>query len=155
MRLPASVLSSLRLGLGATALLAGGCDEPEVDALRPGLARVEAQASAPEPTLAVEVAGLIDEAVRDASEARPSRDERVVFASPVAIAAPAEVDAPTAFVPFSADPRAAEPIRPRIRVQSRPKPAAPRPVSSSWRPSPQVEPTPTWDGDQCPACGRG
>lgn len=64
MRLPASVLGKLRVGLGATALL-GGCDASEPEVLEPGFSlTVEAESA---PGLGEEVAMLVDRAAEEAS----------------------------------------------------------------------------------------
>ncbi|MEM6294260.1 MAG: hypothetical protein AAGA54_23485 [Myxococcota bacterium] len=148
MRLPASVLGSLRLGLGATALIAAGCDAAAAPEAPPHAAPAEQAPVTPalipdavaDLTLADEVVELVEEAVADTG------------ASPVVVLA-REV---TAHVPFSDDPSLAEPIRPRPEPRSRPRirtrPEAPpkaRPQATPWEPPTRAE------GWSCPACGRG
>lgn len=164
MRLPASLLSTLRVGLGATALVAG-CDAPELQSApepEPATvvsapARVEAEPeAAPVDGLAAEVSSLVE---RASAEARPrvrrSAEEIVAAASPVL----REVaEDPTAFVPFSEEPANAAPIRPRPRVRPKPRPRTrPRPRTEpqqvrGWNPPPAKR---GWSSDPCPACGRG
>ena len=158
MRLPASVLGSLRLGLGATALLAGGCDAEPLHALEP----VTASAPAPEgsaddaPEVAAEVVAVLERAAaRAPRQARRTAEEIVAVTAPVAAELSEDL---TAFVPFAEEPGNAQPIRPRIRTRVRPLPrTTPRPeprpveVGSRW----STPPSPKWDGGGCPACGRG
>ncbi len=152
MRLPVSVLGSLRVSLGATALLAGGCDTSEAEApIEEVVAQAaELEAIAGEPGLAAEVTSLVEGAAVEVSKpALAVTEELVAVAEPVAVELSKEV---TAFVPFSEDPENAAPIRPRIRPRARP---ARRHVETTqvdeWRTSPR----PKWDGGGCPACGRG
>ena len=142
MRLPASVLGTLRVGLGATALMAG-CDSPQARELEPALPTVPAPAEAEDTPLglAAEVTALVE---RAAVEATPVAEEVFAAARPVARELEEEL---TAFVPFSEDPADAAPIRPRIRPRVRP---LPRP-----RTEPGPAPQPTWSDGGCPACGRG
>jgi len=71
MRLPASVLGTLRVGLGATALL-GGCDASEPEVLEPGFS-LAVEVETPR-GLGQEVAMLVDQA---------AAKEVVIAASPV------------------------------------------------------------------------
>lgn len=157
MRLPTSVLGSLRLGLGATALLAGGCDAQEARTLEPATASapadVEGASDAP-PAIAAEVVAVLEQAAARAPRpaGRVAR-EIVAAASPVATELSEDL---TAFVPFAEEPGDAQPIRPRIRTRVRPRPRTePRHAEVSGQWTPPAHPTPKWDGGNCPACGRG
>lgn len=152
MRLPASVLGSLRVGLGATALLAGGCDTPEAEAPSSEVVTqaAELEAVVSESGLAAEVTSIVEDAAAEVS--RPAvavTEELVAVAEPVAVEISEEV---TAFVPFSENPENAAPIRPRIRPRVRPvrRHVETKPVKEWRTPS-----SPKWHGDSCPACGRG
>ena len=153
MRLPASVLGSLRVGLGATALIAGGCDAEEaapVQEVVAQAARVEAVVT--EPGLAAEVTSIVEDAAAEVAEpAAAVSEELVAVAEPVAVELSEEV---TAFVPFSEEPENAEPIRPRIRPRVRPRPRrhVETKPAKEW---PWGSSSPKWNGDSCPACGRG
>ncbi len=156
MRLPASVLGSLRLGLGATALLAGGCDVQEARTLEVAAITVpelpEDASDAPE--VAAQVIAVLERAAAQAP--RPARrvvEELAAEAAPVAAELSEDL---TAFVPFAQEPGDAQPIRPRIRtrVQPRTEPA-PRPRRVETAPGWSTPATPKWDGGGCPACGRG
>jgi len=159
MRLPASVLGSLRLGLGATALLAGGCDAQEARTLEPATATAPADvadSASDAPEVAAQVVAVLERAAAQAPRpARRAAQEIVAAAAPVASEVSEDL---TAFVPFAEQPADAQPIRPRIRTRTRPRPRTePRPVEVGSRWSTPVSPTPSpkWDGGNCPACGRG
>ncbi len=158
MRLPASVLGSLRLGLGATALLAGGCDAQEARTLEP------ATTSVPAPALeALDAPQVVADvvAVRERSAVQAPRRSRRAAQEILAVTTPAAAELsedPTAFVPFAEQPGDAQPIRPRIRTRARPRPRTqPRPVEvgSRWHTRPSTTEGRKWEGDNCPACGRG
>jgi len=154
MRLPASVLGTLRVGLSATALMAG-CDAEAPEQAQPVMQTVSASPAVaevepePSPALGAQVEAKIVEATR---EAERSRTEMTL-----ASARPEVERDPTAFVPFSEEPSEAAPIRPRIRPRVRPRPVRrPAPKTEPARVRPWgTAPTTKWDGDSCPACGRG
>lgn len=158
MRLPASVLGSLRLGLGATALLAGGCDAEQPRELEPvsALAPAVEESAYDAPEVAAEVVAVLERAAAQAPRpARRAARELVAVTAPVAQELSEDL---TAFVPFAEEPGNARPIRPRIRTRVRPLPrteprSEPRAVEvgSRW----STPPSPKWDGGGCPACGRG
>lgn len=153
MRLPASVLGSLRVGLGATALMAGGCDAQDAEPpIRQAAAQVvEAGSVAADESLAAEVTSIVETAAAEVTSPAVAVSEQLIAAAePVAVELSEEV---TAFVPFSEDPGDAEPIRPRIRPRVRPGPR--RVETKPTKASVWTSPPPKWDGDSCPACGRG
>ncbi|MGH1348963.1 MAG: hypothetical protein ACRBN8_45945 [Nannocystales bacterium] len=157
MRLPASVLGPLRLGLGATALLAGGCDAQETRTLEPATAAepVRVVPADDAPQVAAEVVAVLERAAAQApAPTRQAVREVAAITSPLVAEVSEDL---TAFVPFSEQPGDAKPIRPRIRtrVPARPRVASrPVEVARPWSP-PEVTSTPKWDGGNCPACGRG
>lgn|GEM_PF-2537773 len=152
MRLPASVLGTLRLGLGATALVAAGCDgaAPVTVEAPPAEVVEPAEEPAEPPTLAAEVTALVEQA---AAEAAPETRRAVREVVAAAETVPEDL---TAFVPFSEEPQNAAPIRPRIRPRVSPRPRVrprPAPVAEpGWSPPPRPS---QWERDPCPACGRG
>lgn len=152
MRLPAKVLSTLRLGVGATALLLPACDAAEpapfVEA-QTALQSVPLQLSAQALDAARTPAGLGRDVVAAVEEARPAPRPEFrrgpVFAERVSERSDDPVD-PTVVVPFSEDPSSLAPIRPREATPA----ARPRLRRRIARAKP-VEP-PKW---HCGPCGRG
>jgi hypothetical protein len=152
MRLPASVLGLLKLGV-ATAIALPGCDLVAEAQSTPTVAEApvaETQVAEPAPREAEKIV---------VAEASPEGLGREVTSAleRARIAAPIEraplVEDPTVVVPFSEDPSRVEPIRARDKT---PKPIArprvrSRPIAAPI--APVIAVPKNWDS--CPACGRG
>lgn len=176
MRLPGRLLSQLRIGVSASAVLVAGCDlaadpAPEAEASPAPAASAAVESHAPDASdlestrfgaaASTPEGGGISGAVASAVERGRALDRRPA-------ARPTAEEDPTAFVPFVAPgvdppervrPREASPlafaeapVRPR-RPVTKPRPVA-EPDEPCWDPAPtRVEPVKSgWD---CPACGRG
>jgi hypothetical protein len=158
MRLPASVLGVLKLGV-VTAIALPGCDVIAEAQSAPSGEEASVEAAAPvENTPVVETRTPERDAIVVA-EASPGGLGREVTSAleRARIAAPIEraplVEDPTVIVPFSEDPSRVEPIRAREKT---PKPIArprvrPRPAPVAV--APVIVVPKNWDS--CPACGRG
>lgn len=159
MRLPASVLGVLQLGV-MTAIALPGCDVINEAQSAPAAEEAPAEAPAPVENTPVAASRVTEPAPReeiaDASPGGLGREvtsaiERARIAAPIQRAP--LVEDPTVIVPFSEDPSRVEPIRAREKT---PKPIArprvrPRPAPVAV--APVITVPKNWDS--CPACGRG
>lgn len=144
MKLPASLLSHLRVSIAAGAVVATGCD----------LAAAEAAPKAAEaPVQSIEAAPI------EAAESAPARAEPD-SAGIAAVARAAEQrtrvldEDPTAVVPFSTEATGPTRVKPREEAPltfAAPPPPKPR----VKRPKPAPAPVIGKGWDDCPACGRG
>ena len=148
MKLPASLLSHLRVSIAAGAVVATGCDlaaaedapkaaEASVKSIE--ASPVEAAESAPEPSRAK------PDSVGIAAVARAAEERTRGL----------EVDEdPTAVVPFSSEASGPSRVKPREEAPlafAAPPPPKPR----VKRPKPAPKPAIGKGWDDCPACGRG
>ena len=156
MKLPASLLSHLRVSIAAGAVVATGCDlaaaedapkAAEAPAESIQASPVEAAESAPEPSRAEpDGAGI-------AAVARAAAEER---ARPRVAEAIAVDEDPTAVVPFSSEATGPSRVKPREEAPlAFAAPPPPRPKPRVKRPKPAPKPVIGKGWDDCPACGRG
>lgn len=150
MKLPASLLSHLRVSIAAGAVVATGCDlaasedapkaaEAPVESIQ--ASPVEAAESAPEaPRAEPDGAGI-------AAVARAAEERTRVL----------ETDEdPTAVVPFSTEATGPSRVKPREEAPlAFAAPPPPRPKPRVERPKPAPAPVIGKGWDDCPACGRG
>ena len=154
MKLPASLLSHLRVSIAAGAVVATGCDLAAADEAPEAAQAPAAAAETPETRRAESAqahAKPDPSGVAAVARAAAQESPRVIESTPID-------EDPTAVVPFSSGTEPSGPSRVKPREEAPlafadPPPKRPKPRVK--RPKPRPKPVVGKGWDNCPACGRG